>query len=159
MLNRSKKRSSANAKNSARIHTVRNSISFHPTPLAKKIILIVIIIASISVTTAIFLSYYLTDEHLAKSRISELADDYYKNFFYQNLATDIPKEQLPTTLEKYSTTGFSIVTLRQLLIYNDKYSDFLLTYCNEDSTYAKFYPVTPYNQDSYRTEFTYSCDF
>lgn len=159
MLNRSKKRSSANAKNSARIHTVRNSISFHPTPLAKKIIFTIIIVASISVFTAIFLSYYLTNEHLTKSRINELADDYYKNFFYQSLSADIPKEQLPTTLEKYSTTGFSIVTLRQLLIHNDKYSDFLLSHCNENSTYVKFYPVTPYSQDSYRTEFTYSCDF
>ena len=158
MLN--KKRSSANAKSSSKIHSARNSISFHPTPFAKKIIFIVIVLTFISTSTALFLSYYLTDERLVKSKISNLASDYYENFFYENSILNIPEEKLSTTLEKYSTTGFSIVTLRQLLLYdNEKQSDYLLTYCDENSTYVKFYPITPYNQTSYRTEFTYSCDF
>ena len=163
MFNRSKKRSSANAKNSSKIHLARNSISFHPTPFAKKIIFITIILASILVIVTVIFSSYFTNEHLVKSKINSLANEYYENFFYNNSISNIPENERESALGRYLESGFSTITLNHLLLYDDQknkeYSDYLLGYCDGNLTYIKFYPLSPFNKTSYRAEFTYSCDF
>ena len=137
----------------------------HYNPIQKiilSIIFAVIIIVAITLIVAIFLK----PENLVKSKISSLASDYYENYFYENLINSEKYNQinnLDEIMGKYQQSGLSSLTLRQLLLYdNQKNSDvapFLKKYCNEENTYVKFYPEPPYSKTSYRTEYTYSCNF
>ena len=158
-----KKRSSAFAKNSSRIHLSKSSISFQPTPLAKKIIFAVLVLVSLSVVVALTSPFIFTNENLLKNEISSLASDYYENFFYDKSYKDTPEEKLPSIMERFLITGFSSVSLRQLLYStentNSDLSNFVLSHCDENSTYVKFYPLSPYSKTDYRVEYFYSCDF
>ena len=66
-------------------------------------------------------------------------------------------------MEKYEKHGFSAVSLRQLLLYdnhkNEKYDGELTKYCDKDRTVIKFYPESPYEKTNYRVDYTYSCEF
>ena len=73
------------------------------------------------------------------------------------------KEKVREALEQYAELGLSIVTLRQLALYDgkkyEKEADFIKTYCDENRTYVMFYPEAPFDRNSYRAEYTYSCEF
>ena len=135
--------------------------------LVQKVILGVIGVAILAVLVAL-LSMFMSDpERSIKSKIDTMASDYYENYLYKNLAESgiyiNDKEGLKKTLAEYSETGLSSITLRQFLLYdNRKYgadAEFLTKYCNENKTYVKFFPEPPYEKNSYRAEFNYSCNF
>ena len=55
--------------------------SIHQSNLAKKIVLIVILLATITVIIGSILSTILTTENQVKATIDSIASDYYENYF------------------------------------------------------------------------------
>ncbi len=130
---------------------------------AYRITIITIIFAVTAVFSAIIYLLEYPPEHQVKTKIDELASDYYENIFYPNLTDPANSEgTLEKTLSKYVGKGLSRVYLRQFLLLeeiDDKTSDFIKKYCDENSTYVIFYPEPPYQKEDYHTEVTYSCSF
>lgn len=133
---------------------------------AKRIILIIIALASLTVIIATVLSFLLTKEFRIKSQITHLATDYYENYFYTNLTNSTEYQNNPNKLsvmEKYHTYGLARTTLNNLLLYdnerNASYSDYLSENCDLSSTYVRIFPDPPYEKNSYHIDYYYSCDF
>lgn len=132
----------------------------------KKIILTVIILASLSVVAAVICSFIFAPERVTKSYLSSLASDYYENHFYDKLVesnagrSDADFESM---MAKNSEKRFINVTLRQLILYDQaataERANYVLKYCDEELTKVIIYPDPPYDRTSYHTEFTYSCAF
>lgn len=151
---------------SSHLHNSRYSTKHPSSLLAKKIILSVIAIATLIVVFAICCTFFLNPENQIKSRITSIATDYYENYFYDNFANSTEFKQISnpdSVLERYRTSGFAPVALRDLLLYdnqkNIEHRDFLTKYCDENSTIVKFYIDPPYDRTSYHYDITYSCNF
>ena len=133
---------------------------------AKKTILIVILIVSFVVIGGIICASFLNNEDLVKSKISSLANDYYENYFYNKLLASEKFQQikdLDAAMEKYHTNGLSPITLNELFLYDNQKNassrSYLTKYCDENSTFIKFYMDPPYERKSYHAEITYACNF
>lgn len=132
----------------------------------QRIIILIIILNFILITIALVVSFIFTPENLTKSKLDNLAKDYYENYLYQNIInSDSFKEKndLKITFEKYETIGLSSVTLRELFLYKDhpdqETIDYIKEYCDDNKTNVTFYPKPPYEKNSYEMEFFYSCNF
>lgn len=154
----------ANAKNkhSRKIHKSRNRfLSSRAKSPTQKIILIVIISAIITVFISLICSLFLNPEHNTKSKISQLATEYYEDYFYPNVFSG--NKDMSEVLNRYTDTGLAKVSLRQLILSNSNLSEQdasqLQKYCDENTTFVQFFPTEPYDKTSYHTEFTYSCSF
>lgn len=133
---------------------------------AKKISLIIVCSAMALVVLALIILPFVKDENLAKSKIDQLARDYYENYFYDDYTNSAKFQQLENkeeTMQKYSERGFSRLTLRQLILQdydkNAETATFLREICDENKTYIQFFPEAPYTKTSYHTKITYSCNF
>jgi len=139
-----------------------NRKKFHPakTP-AQKVILTVIILAIIAVFASLVCIPILSPENQTKSKISHFATNYYENYFYPKIFSG--NKNMAEVLGRYTNTGFSRISLRQIFLSNPEISDtdidFLVRYCDENSTTIQFFPEAPYDKTSYRVEYTYSCSF
>ena len=139
---------------------IKNQDSFSRTIILCIILIVTIIIIAATIFAAVF-----TNENRTKLTISDIAADYYENYFYENLlkSEEFQKNNPGATLEEYQEKGLSPLTLRDLLLYDDQkhynQHDFLTKFCDENKTLVKFYPESPYERNSYRTEFVYSCNF
>ena len=130
--------------------------------LVQKIIVCVIAIIFVLIFFFLIFSLINNPERSVKSKIDNLARDYYENFLYEQI-THTNNQTPAKALEEYKSVGLSIVYLRQLL-YNKNQNDeetikYLTNYCDENDTIIKYYPEPPYQKDSYRVEYSYSCDF
>ena len=133
---------------------------------SRHIILIVIIMAMLMVVLAILSRAFLTPERIVKQKIEAITTDYYENYFYPQF-TAVAEMQNPNILaekmKRYETPGFSTITLRQLLLFdNQRYAtaaDILTAYCDENKTYMQIFPEPPFEKTNYRVEYHYSCDF
>ena len=154
----------ANAKNkhSRKIHKSRSRfLSSRAKSPTQKIILIVIVSTIITVFIALICSLFLNPEHSTKSKISQLATEYYEDYFYPNVFSG--SKDMSEVLSRYTGTGLARVSLRQLILSNSSLlpadANFIRQHCDENSTFVQFFPTEPYNKSDYRTEFTYSCSF
>ena len=133
--------------------------------LTQKIIMGVIITSAIVVVIAVICSFTLNTENVIKSGISTLSSNYYQNYIYKSLSdnnsgkTDLMKSAIQT----YKDTGLAAVPLRVLLKFNQenaKLDTSLITErCDQDNTYVKIFPESPYEATSFRAEYNYSCEF
>ena len=143
--------------------------SFH---LAKSTILTVIGLLMLVMILATFFWIIATPEFLVKKQIDDISADYYKNYFYPAIldSNQIKKAEISAHSEDinrifgtYKDTGFSRLTMRQLLLYdNQKHigaMSELAKYCDLDKTLLKFYPDAPYGEADYHINYTYSCKF
>lgn len=147
------------------IHTAKTHHN-DPGSLAKKTILIVIALVFIVVITTTVVSFFLTSESRVKQQITDLASDYYENYFYTNLMNSPKYQSLSdqnAVMENYHHYGLSRKTLSDLLLYDNQknysYNDFLSKHCDINSTYVRIFPDPPYEKDSYHIEYHYACDF
>jgi hypothetical protein len=128
----------------------------------QKIIIFIISFLFVLVVCYLIYAYTHTPENMAKSKIENLASNYYENFLYQNIIESGEKDPA-RVLESYKDTGLSIVYLRQLLIHKEtddtELMNFLTEQCDENKTSVKYYPEPPYTKTSYRIEYNYSCEF
>ncbi len=130
---------------------------------AKKVVLSVIVTVTVVVCVAIISAIFADPERRVNSGLKTLAADYYENIFYADLTTSENYSGNPEiALEKYQTTGIAPVTLRQLSLSDrtDKnLTDFLLEYCDANSTTITIFPESPYSKTSYHAEYFYACNF
>ncbi len=149
-------------KYSTKLHQARTHFATSRTKTpAQKIILIIIVLATLAVFIALLYSFIFNAERITKSKISHLATDYYENYFYPNLSPN--DKNMSDVLKRYTDIGLAKVSLRQLILSNQNLSqqdiDYLQKYCDENNTFAQFFPTEPFNSTDYHTEFTYSCSF
>ncbi|MBR2795489.1 hypothetical protein IKE13_00305 [Candidatus Saccharibacteria bacterium] len=128
------------------------------------VVLIVIVLSMVAVIAAAICTVFLKPENTVKDKISELSADYYENYLYEKFDfSNLSPEDYLDFMQKYEKTGLTATTLRQLLLYdhqkNAEFAPLLKKYCDEDTTYIKYYPEHPYSKTSYRVEYTYSCEF
>ncbi len=134
--------------------------------IAKRTILIVILILSIAVIVALISTYFYDNKKIVKSKIVEITRDYYENYFYEQLVGSEQfkqRDNFEEAMEKYHVGGLNPLSLRDLLIYDNKknseFEEFLTKYCDKDTTTVRIFPDPPYDRTSYHAEFTYSCNF
>lgn len=149
--------------NTKRRKNTKKSKSSSYAPL---IVLIVIVILIITVITFTLSLLFHNPEKAIKDQLNALSKDYYENHLYESLTAvqeSTNSVSFNKTMEKYQKYGFGTVHLRQMLSYdsqtNPSRAELIAKYCDENKTYAKFYPEPPFNRDSFRVEFTYSCNF
>ena len=130
----------------------------------QKTIIGVIICAFVVIIVALVSSFVYTPEKIVKSKIENMARNYYENYYYSGLEDAKGNtDEVKTVLKKYKDTGLSVVMLRQLIFHdlgnNLEDSKFITQYCDENKTSVKYFPEEPYEKSSYRIEYIYSCDF
>ncbi len=85
--------------------------------ISKRTVLIVIALAMIAVLFAVFSLAFSNPESIITGKINSITEDYYENYFYPRIeeygTTD---KTLSEILSRYTETGFSRITLRQLLL-------------------------------------------
>ena len=165
----------ANSHPSTRVHTARTRIkssrrarsqNFSRTThrTARHTILSIIVLTGMIVVLTALFATFSTTENFIKSNISAIATDYYENYFYDNiLANNNGEKPISEILEFYTKPGFSTVTLRQLLLYDDERNAdsaaFLTSHCDENSTTIHIFPDPPYDKTNYHIDYHYSCNF
>lgn len=131
----------------------------------RNFILLSIFIVVASVIVATVCVFVFQPKHQIETKMTHLSSHYYEDIIIQNTLTSKSfSGDLAETLEKYHLIGLSPITLRQLslIVKDDEYSSdikYLTKHCDDEGTFVKFYPEPPYQTDSYRTEYTYSCDY
>ncbi len=127
--------------------------------MVKRTILTVIILAILAVVAATFSAVFITDEKITKHEIESLAKDYYENYLYETISNANKEKPLSEILKEYETSGFSDISLRQLIIFNDVDGKNLTNFCDENKTTLRFYPKSPFGKTDYDIKYNYSCTF
>ncbi|MDO4508103.1 MAG: hypothetical protein Q4B65_01825 [Candidatus Saccharibacteria bacterium] len=163
---RPKQKSRKNAPYASRKPRVskRRYVYFVEPVAAKRTILTVIMLCIITVIFALFSSFLMDPERIAKQNFETISRDYYENYLYNMVVgASSKKKTLDEIMKKYESAGFAKVTLRQLLLHNNKkYEEIgktIASYCDENETFIRIFPETPFNKSDYRIEYNYSCTF
>ncbi|MBR3386555.1 hypothetical protein IKG68_03255 [Candidatus Saccharibacteria bacterium] len=132
--------------------------------LSRRTILTIIILAMIAVIATVIISHLTTPERTVTNTIESLATDYYENYFYDEVGRyNTSGESRTDILTKYSEKGFTAVTLKQLLYFDNErhISDkpTLSEYCDLDRTYVRITPIAPFGRTDYRVDYFYSCAY
>ena len=132
--------------------------------ISKRSILAVIVIAMLVVVAALLFTKFYDPEKAVTKQIETITADYYETYFYPRINNNGTAEKpISEIIARYKDTGFSKITLRQLLLFDSarhaNLSDFLTKYCDEEATYVKIYPDEPYNNTDYHVDYHYSCEF
>lgn len=144
----------AKRKNARAMHVRIPGGTKNTIPMAGKVILGVILIATIMVIGSILAAYFSDHERLAKNEFEALVSNYYEDYFYEKI-TDTK------ALDKYKETGLSVLTLRQLVLHEPSLggTENIEKYCDLNLSYAKIFPQEPYGKKNYRVEYKYVCDW
>ena len=131
---------------------------------SKRTVIFIIILAMIAVASVIIISSLSTPESITKHKIESITADYYENYFYPRIEENgTPDKTLSEILSNYTETGFSRVTLNQLLSFDSgRYADsaaMLSKYCDINSTYVKIFPDSPFSKSDYHVDYHYACTF
>ena len=132
--------------------------------LARRTILAVILLAMLSVILALLLTVFMNPERVSTIKIESIATDYYENHYYDRLLTyATTNDALESLMSRYTNSGFSKVTLKQLLLFDNKRhfadSDYLSRYCDLDATYIQIFPDSPFSRTDYHIDYHYACEF
>ena len=158
---------------SAKLHSARTRLSKrahfseHDSKvfrIIRRTIIGVILLAMLAVILALLTSIFTNPESLVTHRIESITADYYENYFYPRIeAYGTTDKSLSEILSSYTDTGFSKVTLYQLLLFDsERYASsaaLLTDYCDPESTYVKIYPTAPFTKSDYRVDYYYACNF
>lgn len=130
----------------------------------KNVILTTIAVLVVVVVVAVLCTALLNPERQITRKFDVLASNYYENVFYASmLDSDNYTGDPKAALEKYQASGFSPVTLRQLIYLGGDSAaadgDYLSQYCDLGESSVTFYPEPPYSKSSYHTSITYACNF
>lgn len=131
---------------------------------SRRAILTVIALAMMAVILMLLFTSLSTPERVIARKVEEITKDYYENYFYDRLGQyETEKRPAAEILERYETTGFARVSLRQLLYFDDDRHIAALStfenYCDLDATSVQIYPDAPFGRTDYHVEYFYSCAF
>ena len=134
-------------------------------PVARKIALVLILIAVATVVLNVVGSIQFAPEKMARRELEKIAKDFYENYFYREYAGNLAGDELTEEFDKLRESGFSRVYLRQLLLYdNEKHADSAKYFkydnytCDTNKTYVIFYPDPPYLEKDYHAEYHLECE-
>ena len=132
--------------------------------IAKRTMMAVILLAMFAVMLGALSLFFVKPENIVKTRVEEIAKDYYENYFYQKILDNAPSDKtMGEILKKYVNTGFTEVPLKQLVLFDNQRhaeaEDVFKKYCDLDETIVHFYPVEPFGVEDYRVEYKYACIF
>lgn len=130
--------------------------------MEKKILVVILAVASLSVVTALSVQAIFDPQRQAEHKIDELAKEYYSTYLYPRLlGTNQNAEEALSGLTK---SGVATTYLRQILLYNNQahrnetvfFSNARYS-CNTNRTGVRFYPEAPYGPEDFRTEVFWEC--
>ncbi len=132
--------------------------------VSKRSILAVIVLAMLTVILTLLFSNFYDPEKLTTRKIESITADYYETYFYPRIENyGTTDKSMSDIMSRYKETGFSKITLRQLLLFDSaRHADaaeLLTKYCDPEATYVKIYPDDPYGKTDYHVDYTYSCAF
>ncbi len=129
----------------------------------------VIILACLIVILMTLFGQFAKPENIVTNKITDITKDYYEHYYYDAIvgASSIDNESSGKSLEeimsRYVEYGFSTITLRQLLLFDDQRNSdagpILRNYCDENRTNVKIYPEPPFGRTDYHVEYNYSCEY
>ena len=77
-------------------------------------------------------NFYFQYDKVVERKTQEMAEDYYENYFYDNFLATLNSGNKEVAFEKYETTGFAPMLLRQLLLFDGKRNqDYMKHFDNE----------------------------
>ena len=124
--------------------------------IARRLILAVIALAMLVVALVFLFASFMQPEKVVTTKIEGITADYYENYFYDRI-----KDY--SNLGSYTESGFSRVTLRQLLLFDsERYANdasLLSKYCDTEATYVRIYPEEPFSKQDYHVDYHYACTF
>ena len=131
---------------------------------AKRSVLTIILSSMLIVILTLLITSFNNPERIVKQGLSAIVTDYYENYFYPNLiGNSSSEESLEKIMSRYTTSGFAVISLRQLLLFdNGRYAEsaaVLRSHCDENKTFVRIYPEAPFGKKNYRVEPTYSYTF
>ena len=132
--------------------------------ISRWVILGIVVVSMLLVGIAMLVSFMNNTEAIVTNKIEAIPADYYENYFYPRIEKYSTEDKtLADMMTPYTETGFSKVTLRQLLLFDsERYSssaDYLTEHCSSESTYVKIYPEEPFGRSNYHVEYHYACTF
>ncbi len=125
----------------------------------QKTIIVIIVAVMVIVIIAVATSFLFKTENIVKAKIENLATSYYEDNLYEKFLTS---DGGADGFKKYDQSGLPLVPLRQLIYTSDLEKteiEQIRNACDENKTYIKYYPESPYSKTSYRIEYTYNCNF
>ena len=96
----------------------------------------------------------------AEQVLTGMARDYYENYFYDKFAAGRDEEVVKAALAHYAEPGLRVVSLTQLLTYDNRKQGEYEHYfegCKE-ATGVFFWPEEPYGREDYRLEVNLVCE-
>lgn len=130
-------------------------------PIAQRVVLSIIVILVLVVSGGIITLLNYDTKTQLETEINDLAETYYEDYFYPNVFSG--NISMADVLAEFGESGLTEVTLRQLILNNPNLTTsdihFLREHCDQETTTVRYYPVEPYSNTDYRTEFNYNCNF
>ncbi len=128
----------------------------------KKILVMILMVATLSVATALSVQAIFDPQRQAERKLDELATEYYSTYLYPRLlGTNQNAEQVLSELEQ---PGTAMTYLRQILLYNNQahredavYFSNARYSCDTNHTGVRFYPEPPYGPEDFHTEVFWEC--
>lgn len=134
--------------------------------LVRRVALVGVITSVVAVILNLWVNFYFQYDKVVERKTQEMAEDYYENYFYDNFLATLNSGNKEVAFEKYETTGFAPVLLRQLLLFDGKrnqdymkHFDNEYYYCDVHTSRILFYPVAPYGRKDYRVEQVLTCNY
>ena len=133
---------------------------------AKKIAVIVIIVATVVVVGSLWSNQYFSPANRAKRELEILTKDYYENFFYDLILREGgDNKNLTEIFQPYNENGMQPVLLRQLLLFDNSRhessrKEFINDFykCDTNATSVRITPVAPYGRNDWTAEYNLSCE-
>lgn len=144
----------------------KNVNYFPVSSFTKKVISGGIVICAVVVLLSLIINTYYEPMKVAERKLAILAKDYYENYYYDRFVESLQGQDVSEAIEGLNGTGFSYVTLRHLLLFdNARNKDFSKFFenssivCDSSNTKMKILPREPYGKKDYDVEYTYSCNY
>lgn len=132
--------------------------------VARVVAIATVIISALTLAVNIAMNEFFREDRVAERALAALAKDYYENYYFDRFSEST--SDLSDAFEKYSTIGFPSVSLRQLLLVdNRRFAPYAYSFknsryaCNQELTTVKIYPKSPYGKTDYDIKLNLSCSW
>ena len=142
---------------------VRRTLNSKASPAIKYTVLTIIVLSMMAVILVALSAMLSNPERVVKQKITDIASDYYENYLYKKALAPTDTQSTAELAERYANSGFPIITLRQLLLFdNGRYAEsanIITSFCDENDTIITIYPESPFSSKNYHIDYHYACTF
>ncbi len=132
--------------------------------LSRIIAIIAVVVSTLVLVVNIAMGSIFREDRVAERALLSLAKEYYESYYYDRFSGTT--SDLSSVFEKYSEIGFASVSLRQLLLVdNRRFAPYASSFknsryaCNPELTTIKIYPKEPYGKTDYDVKINLSCSW